>query len=403
MSHQPTLNIGLIGHVAHGKTSIINALTGIKTTRFKSELEKNITIKLGYANCKIFKCNDKNCPRPSNYKSTNGDFIDDILCHCGSKMTLVRFVSFVDCPGHSALMSTMLNGVSIMDAVIIVVAANESFPQKQTLEHYNAVKLLNLQNTIIVQNKIDLVNETEAYVQYEKMRDYFNVPKIIPICAQLKYNIDVLCEYISKIPEPLKDLSSNPKLTIVRSFDVNKPGEKIEYLKGGVCGGTLSRGILRVGDNIEIKPGIIRKDGYIPIFNKIISIYSENNVLDYVIPGGLIGIGTNIDPCITKGDKLAGHIIGLKGTLPEVYNKITIKYNTSINIIKGDCLIINIGSTTTCGKIEKINSEFCKLYLTIPICADIGDIISISKIINKNPTLIGKGEIVRGCIMNSLH
>jgi|Laugresu1bdmlbsd_1035121.scaffolds.fasta_scaffold00755_3 translation initiation factor 2 subunit 3 len=403
MNEQPTLNIGLIGHVSHGKTTIINALTGIKTQRFKSELEKNITIKLGYANCKIFKCNDKNCPSPSNYKSTNGDFSDNILCHCGSKMDLVRKVSFVDCPGHGVLMSTMLNGASIMDAVIIVIAANESFPQKQTIEHYNAIKLLNLKNTIIVQNKVDLVKEEEAYIQYEEIRDYFDNDRIIPICARLKYNIDVLCEYIAKISEPLRVLSSKPKLTIVRSFDVNKPGEKIESLKGGVCGGTLSRGILRVGDDIEIKPGIVTQHGYIPIFNKIISIYSENNILEYAIPGGLIGIGTNIDPFLTKGDKLVGHIIGHKGTLPDVYNKIIVKYEASINMIKGECLIINVGSTTTCGKIEKIKNKLCKLCLTIPICVDIGENILISKIINKKPTLIGKGEIMGGCIMNSLH
>jgi translation initiation factor 2 subunit 3 len=68
ISRQATINIGTIGHVAHGKSTVVKAISGVQTVRFKNELERNITIKLGYANAKIYKCEDERCPRPMAYK-----------------------------------------------------------------------------------------------------------------------------------------------------------------------------------------------------------------------------------------------------------------------------------------------------------------------------------------------
>lgn len=77
---------------------------------------------------------------------------------------------------------------------------------------------------------------------------------IIPISAQLKYNIEVICEYISKkIPIPVRDFVSPPRLIVIRSFDVNKPGSEVEDLKGGVAGGSILRGVLKV--SVEVSCG----------------------------------------------------------------------------------------------------------------------------------------------------
>jgi hypothetical protein len=142
---------GTIGHVAHGKSTVVKAISGVQTVRFKNELERNITIKLGYANAKIFKCSNAACERPSCYRAygsskevssrANMDgpspqtlhthsvpprssltcvwlayvLQDNPPCElCGSAMDLVRHVSFVDCPGHDILMATMLNGAAVM-------------------------------------------------------------------------------------------------------------------------------------------------------------------------------------------------------------------------------------------------------------------------------------------------
>ncbi|CAM6098968.1 unnamed protein product [Calypogeia fissa] len=142
ISRQATINIGTIGHVAHGKSTVVRAISGVQTVRFKNELERNITIKLGYANAKIYKCEDENCPRHMAYKAYGSGQEDSPLCDVKgfetSRMKLLRHVSFVDCPGHDILMATMLNGAAIMDGALLLIAGNEGCPQPQTAEHLAA-------------------------------------------------------------------------------------------------------------------------------------------------------------------------------------------------------------------------------------------------------------------------
>ena len=118
---------------------------------------------------------------------------------------------------------------------------------------------------------------------------------IVPISAQLKYNIDAVNEYIVKrIPIPVRDFTSDPRLIVIRSFDVNKPGAEVDELKGGVAGGSILTGVLRLGQRVEIRPGIVTKDNEgrnkcQPIFSQIMSLHAENNLLQFAVPGGLIG------------------------------------------------------------------------------------------------------------------
>ncbi|MBA0800043.1 hypothetical protein Gohar_010507, partial [Gossypium harknessii] len=135
ISRQATINIGTIGHVAHGKSTVVKAISGVQTVRFKNELERNITIKLGYANAKIYKCEDERCPRPMCYKAYGSGKEDSPLCDVPGfenyRMKLLRHVSFVDCPiyfyfqifhqGHDILMATMLNGAAIMDGALLLI------------------------------------------------------------------------------------------------------------------------------------------------------------------------------------------------------------------------------------------------------------------------------------------
>lgn len=148
---------------------------------------------------------------------------------------------------------------------------------------------------------------------------------IVPISAQLKYNIDAVNEYIVKrIPIPDRDFLSSPRLIVIRSFDVNKPGAEVDELKGGVAGGSILTGVLRLGMEVEIRPGIVTKDASgrnrcKPIFSRIVSLHAENNHLDFAVPGGLIGVGTRIDPTLCRADRLVGQVLGAVGKLPKVY------------------------------------------------------------------------------------
>lgn len=148
---------------------------------------------------------------------------------------------------------------------------------------------------------------------------------IVPISAQLKYNIDAVNEYIVKrIPIPVRDFLSTPKLIVIRSFDVNKPGAEVAELKGGVAGGSILQGVLRLGEEIEIRPGIVTKDAAgrnrcKPIFSRIVTLLAENNQLQFAVPGGLIGVGTKIDPTLCRADRLVGQVLGAVGKLPKVF------------------------------------------------------------------------------------
>ena len=152
----------------------------------------------------------------------------------------------------------------------------------------------------------------------------------ISISAQLKYNIDVVCEYIvKKVPIPLRDFTCEPKLIIIRSFDVNKPGCEVDDLKGGVAGGSILKGVLKVGQDVEIRPGVVTRNNEgnfccRPIFSKIVSLYAEQNDLQYAVPGGLIGVGTKIDPELCRADRMVGHTLGAVGSLPKIYSTIEI-------------------------------------------------------------------------------
>lgn len=256
------LQICRIGHVAHGKSTVVKAISGVQTVRFKNELERNITIKLGYANAKIYKCDNPECPRPTCYRSFKSDKEVDVPCErngCSGRYRLMRHVSFVDCPGHDILMSTMLSGAAVMDAALLLIAGNETCPQPQTSEHLAAIEIMKLNHIIILQNKVDLMREEAALQHHESILRFIrgtvaDGSPIIPISAQLKFNIDAVNEYlISHIPVPPRDFTAAPHMIVIRSFDVNKPGAEIEELKGGVAGGSILTGILKLGDEIEIR------------------------------------------------------------------------------------------------------------------------------------------------------
>jgi len=423
ISRQATINIGTIGHVAHGKSTVVKAISGVHTVRFKNELERNITIKLGYANAKIYQCKDPECPRPGNFL-TRGSSCEDKVTVGKWTYELVRHVSFVDCPGHDILMATMLNGAAVMDAALLLVAGNEPCPQPQTSEHLAAVEIMKLQHIIILQNKIDLVKEAAALQQHEDIKAFVkgtvaDSAPIVPISAQLRYNIDVVAEYITNhIPVPMRNFVDAPKMIVIRSFDVNKPGEEVQDLRGGVAGGSILQGVLQLGQEIEIRPGIISRGANgtvrcVPLFSRIVSLFAEQNDLQYAAPGGLIGVGTLIDPTLTRADRLVGQVLGTVGALPQIYTEIEVSYYLLRRLLgvktaegekqgkvqklaKGEILMVNIGSTSTGGRIQAVKADLAKIALTAPVCTAEKEKIALSRRVDKHWRLIGWGEINRG-------
>jgi translation initiation factor 2 subunit 3 len=324
---------------------------------------------------------------------------------------LSRVVSFVDSPGHESLMANMLSGSALMDGALLLVAANEPVPKPQTKEHLLALQTLGIQQIVIVQNKIDLISYEEAIANHQDITKfvkgtYAAKAPIIPISAQSGLNIDALIGAIeSTIKTPERDESKEPIMHVLRSFDVNKPGTKLKNIKGGVIGGSLTQGTFNVGDEIEIKPGIMdeKKKTYEPLLTEITSLGTAAGIVDSVKPGGLVAIGTKLDPAMTRSDSFIGSVIGKPGTLPENSTQIKLEVNlfdsavgaaedTKVLPIQvGELLRLNIGTAPILGKVSKIKSNNIEVELRRPACIFEGGNVAISRRITDRWRLIGAG------------
>jgi len=402
----PELNVGVVGHIDHGKTTLLSQLTGKFTDTHSEELKRGITIKLGYADMTIYK--DTLSNRNSGYAERRSKFTIE------KKGKPIRYISFIDAPGHEMLMATMLSGAAIIDAAILVVAANEGI-KPQTKEHFMALQAKKIKNIIIVQNKIDLVDKKQALENYKEIKKFIKgtiaeSSPIIPISAQQGVNIDKLLEELTKLETPKRDTTSKPIFLIARSFDINKPGTRIDKLKGGVLGGILKKGELNVGDDIEIKPGLSIKKGHEKVYQtlttKIISLFKGNESVKKVVPGASISIETGLDSFMTKTDSLTGCIISTKDSLPEISNKIKIKAELFKEVLgtaeqknvepfkTKEMLMLSVNTTITVGIVEKISNGEVELSLNIPIVAIKGDNLGIARNIDGHWRLIGWGEIL---------
>lgn len=390
----PEINIGVVGHIDHGKTTLLKRLTGKLTDTHSEELKRGITIKLGYADMTIYK-------QGNNY-------------NIEKKGTALRHVSFIDAPGHEMLMATMLSGAAIIDAAILVIAANEGI-KPQTREHFMALQAKNIENIIIIQNKIDLVSKEQAKKNHKEIKDFVkgtlaeNSP-IIPVSAQQGISTEKILEEISNLKIPKRDKNSEPIFLVARSFDVNKPGTEVKNINGGVLGGILKKGKLKVKDEIEIKPGLSYKKHdqteYETLTTKILSLHKGNQKVNEVTPGASISIETNLDPVLTKTDSLKGSLVSKKGILPDITYNVKIKYKLFKEIFgeeghkkveklkTKDTLMISINTTISIGTIEKIQRDEIEMMLNIPIIALKEDNVGIARNINGHWRLIGYGEVL---------
>ncbi len=403
MLPQPSVNIGMVGHVDHGKSTLTLALTGTKTDTHSEEIKRGISIKLGYADTPVYKCTDG---QGNEYYSRT----DNGNCK------LERVISFVDAPGHETLMATMLSGSAIMNGALLVIAANEHCPQPQTREHMTALEIMGIKNIIIVQNKIDLVTKERAVESYKEIKNFVagtiaeNAP-VIPVSAYHNTNIDVLLGAIEKyIPDPDFNLNADPLMYVARSFDVNKPGSDIESLKGGVIGGSLVRGEFSVGDEIEIVPGIQitkgNKSVWENVTTEIVSLMAGKNSYEKIRPGGLAAVGTRLDPFLTKGDAFTGRVSGAVGKVPDMTFYLRIQSNLLKRVVGSDkemnvdpikpkeTLMFTVATANTVGLVNTVKSDEIELTLKYPVAAIEGMRIAIGRRIMNRWRLIGYGTIL---------
>lgn len=357
-SSLPTYNLGMVGHVSNGKTTIVHTLTQTDTKRSVAEKKYGRTIKLGYANAYVFachKCHELWCENREQVLER-----ESFCTKCEIIVKALFGLSFIDAPGHHDYVATMAKGTSLMDMAIVVTDITKEPNQVQTMEHLAILEVLQVSKVIVVQNKCDVlisadttiqgtntvsivpvpVNtevvpnsqqsqgpDEEWYVQrcikhHDQLRNVLcgtvaaNSP-IIPICAHQGYNFDYLLTtiarmlyrsktYIVKMPVAIP----YPSFSIVRSFDINKPGATLDQLRGGVIGGSVLTGTFRLNEDLVILPGYYDKvtSKWTPIYTRITGLRCEDEILTSITSGGLYAIGTTMDPCLTMADRLTGQV-----------------------------------------------------------------------------------------------
>jgi translation initiation factor 2 subunit 3 len=404
--YQPNINIGTAGHVDHGKTTLVEAITGVWTSAHSEELRRGITIKVGYADAAFYKC--PVCQPPTSYSTS------PTCPNCGGPTELSRVVSFVDSPGHESLMANMLSGSALMDGAILVIAANEKVPQPQTREHLLALQVLGIQQIVIVQNKVDLTDYEDAYENYRQIKSFVKrsvgeEASVIPVSAQHKTNIDALIEAIeTNIKTPSRKKDSAAIMHVLRSFDVNKPGLSIKQVKGGVIGGALVQGEFNLEDEIQIRPGLLdeKKGKYESIDSTISTLGTGAGLVENVKPGGLVAIGTKLDPTFVKSDSLIGSVVGKPDALPDDAEDLTIEvhlFDTAVgtqDMVKvepikvKEPLRLNIGTAATLGTVMSARDGKVDVKLRKPVCLIAKSRVAISRRIIDRWRLIGAGVAV---------
>lgn len=397
IQRQAILTIGTLGNVSEGKSTFVRTLSGVATQKFKKEKQTNITIHLGYAGFKIWR-----------------DIVTGDLSHTPSTTQavdgadLIAHYSFADCPGHEAYLATMLSGAAIMDAAALIVAANSpSIPQIQTREHLMAATLMKLPHVFTVHNKLDIVKDPSE--SHDKIRAFTKGTiaehnPLIPMSAQLGWGVDYAVHHLAyNMPHPARAYDGPLRMMIVRSFDINKPTQWIpgsSKIAGGVIGGTILRGVMHPDDVLEMRPGIWTGTEMVPLLFRAKSLYCDAVELPYAVPGGLIGVGTSLDPRFTASNTLIGQIVGTPGTLPPITNRFKCKFKSFKRTTplpdpppedhkEGEVVSVCVGIMTVKGKIKKIDGRKREIILDRPVCLEEGQICGLLRSNGKREILDG--------------
>ncbi|MEM0143746.1 MAG: hypothetical protein QXL94_07370, partial [Candidatus Parvarchaeum sp.] len=217
--------------------------------------------------------------------------------------------------------------------------------------------------------------------------------------AAQNVNITELIQEIGRFEVPNNSNEERTEMVVVRSFDINKPGADIKELKGGVIGGGLKSGSLKIGDSVVVYPGVYIKNSWKPLKTKVLSIQSEFGPEKTAYRGLMIGLETNLDPSLTRRDNLAGSLVVKSDTVPLFKNRIAVKYVPIQDKFgkppqKNETVLLNVLSSKILGTVVSYSNNGIVINLgnsALPFF--IGERAILSRKINNVWTLAGSGNI----------
>ncbi|MGM0500026.1 MAG: selenocysteine-specific translation elongation factor [Bacillota bacterium] len=349
--------IGTAGHIDHGKTTLIKALTGADTDRLKQEKERGISIELGFTSFEL--ANDKQA-------------------------------GIIDVPGHEKFIKNMLAGAAGVDLAILVVAADEGM-MPQSKEHLAILDLLDVKHGVVALTKIDKVDEEWKKLVIEDTREklagsFLEDAAIISVSALDMDGIDALKAEINKIVDTIssKETENNIYFPIDRVFTLKGFGT--------IVTGTLFRGVIEVEDELELYPQSKKL--------RVRSLQVHNNKVQKVYPGQRVGINlSGIDKDeLQRGDVLAE----VDSLFKTKYFEANLKMLKDLNFVlkNGDQIRFHIGAKEIIGRVYLYDKKelfpgeeaYVQFSLEEEIAAYLGEKFVIRRYSPMN--LIGGGKIV---------
>ena len=330
--------VGTAGHIDHGKSTLIQALTGIDPDRLAEEKRRGMTIDLGFAYLTL----------PSG-----------------------RLVGIVDVPGHARFIRNLLAGVHGLDAVLLVVAADEGV-MPQTVEHLDIVHLLDIRRGLVVLTKTDLVEPDWLELVTAEVRERLGGTslegaEVVAVSAltgaglaDLTARLDALLDQT----EPRADLG-RPRLPVDRVFTIGGFGT--------VVTGTLVDGSLKVGDELEAIPGGRRV--------RIRGLQQHNRKVEVASPGSRVAVNL---AGVEKEDLARGHLLGRPGTIEatrRIDAEVTVLADAARALRHGASLMLHTGTAEVPARAIVLDADeiapggrgWIQLYLSEPVAATPGD------------------------------
>ncbi|HEX7525690.1 MAG TPA: selenocysteine-specific translation elongation factor, partial [Gaiellaceae bacterium] len=326
------LTVGTAGHIDHGKTWLVRALTGKDTDRLPEEQARGISIDLGYAPLEL----------PDGQR-----------------------LSLVDVPGHERFVRTMIAGATGIDLFLLVIDAQEG-ARPQTLEHLAVLRLLGVEQGVVAVTKSDAVDEETLELAVDEARDLVPGAEIVPVSAKTGAGLDELRAALARVPVRTRDATAATRLYVDRVFTL--PGV------GTIATGTLWSGAITAGDLLRVEPRGTTV--------RVRSVQVHDTAVETAEAGQRVAVNL---PGVERRDLARGDVLVEPGHYPVSY-RLDIRLEPVGEIPAA--VTVHVGTRSVPARIVR-DGEYAQLRLREKVIAARGD-----HVVLRTDTTVGGGVVL---------